>query len=225
MKRFSIALVIVMALLAISCTTDQKFGYVTFGTSRDVFVTIDYPAPEGQIWTVTATKTSRGSKTGEGTYDEVLLTDSLGPFSVGQWTFVFDSELYHGETSVQIVEGENAIDVVATSKGETGRLTFASCNMPADATGVYIYDGEERIFGMGKQYMEERRDGMYDIAEQNFDVEAGIHDITVTYNGTNLSETFKVRIVAGLETTVSFGIFEGRMMFNVTVEKLEALVE
>lgn len=226
MKRVTTAIVLTLvAMLAISCTTDQKFGYVTFGTARDVFATIEYPAPEGQIWTVTATKTSRGSKTGEGTYDKVLLTDSLGPFSVGQWTFVFDSELYHGEVSVQIVEGANAIDVVTSSKGKTGRLTFALCNIPGNATGVYIYDGEERIFGMGNSYMTLRDDGLYAVPTQSYDLEPGIHDIRVTYNGTDEGETFKVRVLAGLTTTVSFGIFEGKLMFNVTVEKVEALVE
>ena len=225
MKRFSITLVIVMALLAISCTTDHKFGYVTFGTARDVFATIDYPMPEGQIWTVTATKTSRGSKTGEGVYNDVLLTDSLGPFSVGQWTFVFDSELYHGETSVQIVEGANSIDIQAKTKGGSGKLIFENCNIPAAANGVYIFNGEEKILGMGEGYMDTREDGVRVIPRQEYELEEGIYDITVTYNSTTMSETFKIRVLAGLETTVSFGIFEGRMMFNVTVEKLEALVE
>lgn len=230
MKKTTILItaIITALLLFASCAQQtDRTGYVTFGhaSAREVMASISYPTPENLLWTVTATKNSKGPTTGQGTYDEVLLTDSIGPFSVGSWTFTFESDIYHGETVANIVEGSNNVDINVTTTGETGRLTFSGCNMPGNATGVYIFDGEERIFGMGSQYMTERDDGLYAIPTQSYDLEPGIHDITVTYNGTELGETFKVRVVVGLETTVTFGTFEGRMTFNVVVDEMEALVD
>ena len=227
MKRTFIIIAALALLVSCAQDTEDRTGYVTFGyaTSRDVMASISYPVPENLVWTVTATKNNKGPTTGQGTYGEVLLTDELGPFSVGSWTFVFDSDIYHGEVSANIAEGNNRIDVNVSSTGETGTLAFENCNMPADATGVYIYDGEERIFGMGKQYMTEREDGRYGIPAQEFDLEPGIHDVTVTYNGTDMEETFKVRVVGGLVTTVSFGVFEGSPVFRIVVDEQEALVD
>ena len=37
--------------------------------------------------------------------------------------------------------------------------------------------------------------------------------------------TIKVRIVGGLTTTVTFGIFEGSPVFNIVVDEQEALVD
>ena len=230
MKKTAILItaIITALLLFASCADDtDKLGYVSFrqSVSRDVMASIIYPVPENLVWTVTATKNSKGPTTEQGTYDEVLLTDQLGPFSVGSWTFTFESDIYHGEVSANITEGNNRIDVNVSSTGETGTLAFENCNMPADATGVYIFDGEERIFGMGKQYMTEREDGRYGIPAHEFDLEPGIHDVTVTYNGTDMSETFKVRVVGGLVTTVSFGVFEGSPVFRIVVDEQEALVD
>ena len=233
-RKFILIATIVMALLVVSCAPEalDKTGYVSFSASRsrDVMASIAYPSPESLMWTVGAVKTSRGSKAGQGEYDEVLLTDEIGPFAVGTWTFTLDGYdgttlVYHGEVETTIAEGNNSIGISVTPVGETGTIVFAGCNVPANATGVYIDLDGERIVGMGNQYMSERADGMYDMPERETEASVGIHDITVTYNGTNTSETFKVRVAAGLVTTVSFGIFEGKLMFNVTVEKVEALVE
>ena len=224
-----ILILAIAALLLVSCAqnTEDRTGYVTFGyaSSRDVMASIGYPTPESLVWTVTAVKNSKGATTGQGTYEEVLLTDQLGPFSVGSWTFTFDSDIYHGEESVNITEGINSIDINVTTSGETGILVFRDCTIPANATGIYIDLDGQRILGMGRQYMTERENGGYEIPMREQETTAGIHDVSVTYNGTNLSETFKVRVVQGLTTTVTFGIFEGNPVFNIVVDEQEALVD
>jgi len=227
MKKTLIIAIAALALLASCAEKTDSTGYVTFGygSSRDVTASIGYPQPESQVWTVTAVKNGRGASTGQGTYDEVLLTDTLGPFSTGTWTFTFDSDVYHGESSVEITEGINQIDVNVTSKGETGTLRFTGCTIPEGSTGIYIDLDGKRILGMGSQYMTERENGGYEIPVREQETTVGIHDVSVTYNGTDRTESFKVRIAAGLVTSVTFGIFEGSPLFNVTIDEQEALVD
>ena len=227
MKKTLIIAIAALALLASCAEKTDSTGYVTFGygSSRDVTASIGYPQPESQVWTVTAVKNTRGTATGAGTYNDVLLTDTLGPFSTGTWTFTFDSDVYHGEVTVELTEGDNSIDVNVVTTGETGTLRFENCCIPAGSTGVYIDMDDNRIVGMGSNYMTAREYGGFDMPVREVETEPGIHDITVTYNGTLRTETFKVRIVAGLVTTVSFGIFEGSPQFNVIVNEQEALVE
>lgn len=227
MRKTLIIAIAALALLASCAEKTDSTGYVTFGygASRDVTASIGYPQPENLVWTVTAVKNGKGPTTGQGTYEEVLLTDSLGPFSTGSWTFTFDSDVYHGETTVVLTEGANEVRVNVTTTGGTGTLRFENCNIPAAANGVYIDLDGERVLGMGSQYMTEREDGRYAIPLRESEAEAGIHDVAVTYNGLQQTETFKVRVVAGLVTSVSFGVFEGTPVFSVVVEEMEALVE
>jgi len=227
MKKALIILATIVILASCAGVEENKEAFVTFrqSASRDVMASITYPAPEGLVWTVTATKNSKGPATGQGTYEQVLLTDSIGPFSIGSWTFAFDSDIYHGETTVVLTEGSNEVNVNVSTEGETGTLRFTGCTIPEGSTGIYIDLDEERIVGMGSNYMTAREYGGFDMPVREVEAEPGIHDITVTYNGTLRTETFKVRIVAGLVTTVSFGIFEGSPQFNVIVNEQEALVE
>lgn len=112
-----------------------------------------------------------------------------------------------------------------TSKGGTGTLRFTGCTIPEGSTGVYIDLDGKRIVGMGSEYMTQRENGGYEIPVREQETEVGIHDVSVTYNGMGRTESFKVRIAAGLVTSVTFGIFEGNPMFNVTVDEQEALVD
>lgn len=143
----AIATVMALALvLAVSCTQTEHFGYVSFDRRpKDIIASIAYPAPESQVWTVTATKADNGGRTGEGTYSGVLLTDVLGPFSVGRWSFAFGSENYSGTTTVRISEGENHVDATVSPKGETGTLLFTGCNIePTSNDFLFIsVDGEQ----------------------------------------------------------------------------------
>ena len=227
MKKALIILATIVILASCAGVEENKEAFVTFrqSASRDVSASITYPAPQGLVWTVTAVKNTRGTATGAGTYNDVLLTDTLGPFSTGTWTFTFDSDVYHGEVTVELTEGDNSIDVNVVTTGETGTLRFENCCIPAGSTGVYIDMDDNRIVGMGSNYMTAREYGGFDMPVREVEAEPGIHDITVTYNGTLRTETFKVRIVAGLVTTVSFGIFEGSPQFNVIVNEQEALVD
>ena len=227
MKKALIILATIVILASCAGVEENKEAFVTFrqSASRDVMASITYPAPEGLVWTVTATKNSKGPATGQGTYEQVLLTDSIGPFSIGSWTFAFDSDIYHGETTVVLTEGSNEVNVNVSTEGETGTLRFENCNIPSNATGVYIDMDDNRIVGMGVQYMTERDDGRYAMPLREETVEAGIHDVLVTYNGIQETESFKVRVVAGLVTTVSFGVFEGRAQIVVSVDEMEALVD
>lgn len=239
-KSVTIAIIIMALLFAVSCSTEQKTGTVTFtqGVSRDLFASIGYPDVNSLLWDITATKLSKGSRTGEGVFSDVLLTDELGPFSTGRWEFSLvgkdgDETVYEGTTTAQIAEGPNALEVSVNPVGQSGTLVFSGCNFPfdngsgAEYTGVQIYVDGAMKFGVGRNYCEQNANGMWVVPEQSTQLEEGLHDISVLLGGNEpvTIETFKVRIVGGLTTTVTFGTFEGKVGLVVSVDRQEALAE
>lgn len=228
MKKAATIIIAVMALFfAVSCTQTEHFGYVSFdGRAKDIIASIAYPTPESQVWTVTATRIDNGSKTGEGTYNDILLTDVLGPFSVGRWSFAFESENYGGTTTVRIGEGENHVEATVAPKGGTGTLLFTGCNIePTSNDFLFIsVDGEKRA-SFAVERFEARRDGRLSVTDKEIELEAGLHEITVTVEAkdTQTLESFMVRVEPGLVTTVSFGTFEGQAFLEINVETHEAV--
>lgn len=225
----AIATVMALALvLAVSCSQTEHFGYVSFdGRPKDIIASIAYPAPESQVWTVTATKADNGSRTGEGTYDGVLLTDVLGPFSVGRWSFSFGSENYSGTTTVRISEGENHVDATVSPKGETGTLLFTGCNIePTSNDFLFISVDGEKAASFAVERLEARSDGRLAVTDREIGLSAGLHNVTVTVEAkdTQTLEDFIVRVEPGLVTTVSFGTFEGQAFLEINVETHEAVV-
>lgn len=234
--------VVIIAVLVVStsCSTEQKTGTVTFthGVSRDLFASIGYPDANSLLWDITATKLSKGSKAGEGVISDVLLTDEFGPFSTGHWEFTLvgkdgETAVYEGSTTAYIVEGANLLEVTVDPIGETGTLVFSGCNFPfdntsgAEYTGVQIYVDGVMTFGVGRNYCEQNANGMWVVPQQSTQLEAGLHDVSVLLGGNEpvTVETFKVRIVGGLTTTVTFGTFEGSTGIVVSVNRLEAIEE
>lgn len=240
MKKSITITIIVMALLfAVSCHSESTFGTVTFTqeTSRDLFASIGYPDADSLLWDITATKLSKGSKVGEGVLSDALLTDEFGPFSTGRWEFSLvgrdgETAVYEGSTTAYIAEGSNAIEVTVNPVGETGTLVFSGCNFPpdngsgAEYSGAQILIDGERVFGISRNYCTQNN-GMWSISDQTTDLPAGLHDVEVLFVGNEpmTAETFKVRIVGGLTTTVTFGTFEGSAGLVVNVEQMEAIEE
>ena len=236
-----IAIIVALALL-VSCAQDtrDKTGYVTFGyaTSRDIFATIGYPDVNSLTWDITATRLSKGSKTGEGVLSDALLTDEFGPFSTGRWEFTLvgkdtGTAVYEGVTTAYIAEGANTVVVTVDPIGETGTLVFSGCNFPpdngngAEYSGAQILIDGERVFGISRNHCQQNANGMWVMADQTTALTAGLHDIEVLFVGHEpmTAESFKVRIVGGLTTTVTFGIFEGNAGLVVNVEQMEAIEE
>lgn len=240
MKKSGIIAVIVMALLlAVSCHSESTLGTVTFtqGVSRDLFASIGYPDANSLLWDITATKLSKGSKAGEGVISDVLLTDEFGPFSTGHWEFTLvgkdtGTAVYEGSTTAYIVEGSNLLEVTVNPIGETGTLVFSGCNFPfdngsgAEYTGVQIFIDGERVFGISRNYCTQKN-GMWSVSDQTTTLSAGLHDVEVMFVGNEpiTAESFKVRIVGGLTTTVTFGTFEGSTGIVVSVNRMEAIEE
>lgn len=241
MKKSIIIVLAVMALLlAVSCHSESTFGTVTFTqeTSRDLFASIGYPDANSLLWDITATKLSKGSKAGEGVLSDVLLTDEFGPFSTGHWEFTLvgkdtGTAVYEGSTTAYITEGSNSLEVTVNPIGETGTLVFSGCNFPfdngsgAEYTGVQIYVDGAMKFGVGRNYCQQNANDMWVIPEQSTQLEEGLHDVSVLLGGNEPAtvETFKVRIVGGLTTTVTFGTFEGSTGIVVSVNRMEAIEE
>ena len=238
-KSIAITIIVMALLLVVSCHSESTFGTVTFTqeTSRDLFASIGYPDANSLLWDITATKLSKGSRTGEGVFSDVLLTDELGPFSTGRWEFSLtgrdgETAVYAGGTTAQISEGTNTIEVSVSPIGETGTLVFSGCNFPCDNgsgaqySGLYIFIDGERVYGAGTQYLTQG-EGVWLVPVQTFGLAAGLHDVEVTLNGNEpvTAESFKVRVVGGLTTTVTFGTFEGSTGIVVSVNRMEAIEE
>ena len=236
------AVVVLGTMMLSSCSQKnvEAYGTVTFDEAvpRDLFASIGYPDVNSLLWDITATKLSKGSRGGEGTTEGALLTDTFGPFSVGRWEFALvgkqDGEtVYEGTTTAQIVEGANSLEVSVNPVGQSGTLVFTGCNFPpdngngAEYTGVQILIDGERVFGIGRQNCQAGVSGMWVIADQTTTLSAGLHDVEVLFVGNEpiTAESFKVRIVGGLTTSVTFGTFEGTTGFTVNVEQAEAIEE
>ena len=239
-KTIAIIITVMALLLAVSCNTEQKTGTVTFtqGISRDLCASIGYPDADSLLWDITATKLSKGSKAGEGVFSDALLTDEFGPFSTGRWEFTLvgrdgETAVYEGSTTAYITEGSNTIEVTVDPVGETGTLVFSGCNFPfdngsgAEYSGVQIYVDGQMTFGVGRNYCQQNANGMWVVPQQSTQLEAGLHDVSVLLGGNEPAtvETFKVRIVGGLTTTVTFGTFEGNAGLVVNVDRMEAIEE
>ena len=235
-----VLLALFVVILAVSCSTEQKTGTVTFtqGVSRDLCASIGYPDADSLLWDITATKLSKGSKEGEGVFSDALLTDEFGPFSTGRWEFTLvgrdgETAVYEGNTTAYITEGSNTIEVTVDPVGETGTLVFSGCNFPfdngsgAEYSGVQIYVDGQMTFGVGRNYCQQNANGMWVVPQQSTQLEAGLYDVSVLLGGNEPAtvETFKVRIVGGLTTTVTFGTFEGNAGLVVNVDRQEAIEE
>ena len=251
MKRNQITIIvaIVMALLlTVSCSQKAVDGIGTVrlanAVSREVTATIDYPDVNSLTWKVSATKTSGGSKVGEGLYEDVILTDFEESFSIGVWNFVLDgfdgtTKVYHGEQEAYIIEGENTIEIPVSTVSDYGKWTIVNSHFTdygLSARGERLAEIQVIVDGTvantySKTALRTRDDGLFEFQTAPIVKSAtkGVHSfkiVFVGYNGSRIpAEDFKARIEGGLVTEISFGKFEGRTGLSVTIDEQDALVE
>lgn len=238
----ALAVAAVMVALVTSCSQKVEDGLATVkfaqGIARDIFASVSYPTVESLTWTLTAEKLDKGSTVGAGVTEGVLLTDEFGPYSIGRWSFTFDGYsddgtlVYSGSVSGLLAEGGNTLTVDLEPQGEKGTLLLTGCNFIAeDEDSVYnsmiVYvDGEKTDVFNGAVHCT-LEDGYYKCPARQYEIAPGVHDVEIVIHG-NVEKTvedFKVRIVAGLTTSVTAGTFEGTYTLNFSIEEQEALVE
>ena len=227
-----------VVLLACSCTLDNsvKTGMVSFTAdrSRGVSAFIEYPALLDKTWTLRATKTDGGASTGEGTYEDVVLTDSFGPFAVGSWTFTLASSdgKITGSANTRIKAGNNSVAVTVRSTETMGTLSVENCDFLISKAGqvlyVDLYIDDERVNAPWATNQLTSEDGDYYILPTfTLQLAEGIHTVRLYYgtdNGGFSSESVNIRVVNGMTTHFTIGEQEGNLAFTVSFDVVDALV-
>ena len=155
--------------------TPKGVGFVRFSDANtfalrksvEIMAYIDYPDEYSLTWTVTASKTDTNGKQGEGVYEDVLLTDTLGPFSVGSWHFTLEGRgeknrlIYTGETDKTIGEGNNTVHVdIAPPQEGNGYIRIQGSNFdPAigDCFRVTYGDNDVGLMNMPPVFVRTQR--------------------------------------------------------------------
>lgn len=244
MKRaFFIVLMAVLILTA--CTLDNSVdvldnsvGRISFDTSiaRGITASIDYPSLLDKTWTLTATKLDGGQKIGEGQYDNIVLTDTIEPFSIGSWRFtITDSEgAITGSVDTTIKAGSNTIAITVHSTATKGTLLIENCTFLESKIGAKVnyvdcYVDDNRVNGTDwavNASMTEDGD-LYTLPTIALQLAEGIHTVRLYYgadNGGTSSETVSIRIVNGMTTHFSIGEKEGNLTVSVSFEILDVFV-
>ena len=153
-KSIFIVMGIVVLVMLASCTQNvmtDDLGTITFTTdmSRGISASIEYPALLDKTWTLVAQKKDKGGTTGEGTYENFLLTDDLNPFSVGLWQFTITDSTgkISGSVTTNVKAGNNAVPISVHSTANKGILSIENCNFLISKIGNVLYvdlylDGE-----------------------------------------------------------------------------------
>ena len=226
-------------LLLSSCTLHNSVadvGYFRFdpAQSRGVSASITYPNLLDKTWTLTAAKLDNKATTGEGTYDNVVLTDSFGPFSVGSWRFTITSAdgSITGSVTTNIKAGDNTVSITVHSTATTGTLSFEDCNFLESKVGhvLYVdpYVDDNRInapWTVANFITDD--DNYFVLPTFTMNLEEGIHTIRLYYgtdSGGFSSDTISVRVVNGMVTHFTLGEQEGNMSVLVSFDQVEALV-
>ena len=227
----------ILALL-VSCAQDNGVGTISFDTSisRGITASIDYPSLLDKTWALTATKLDGGQKIGEGQHDDILLTDSLGPFSVGSWRFtITDSEgNITGSTDTTIKAGSNTIAITVRSTSTKGTLLIEDCNFLESKIGAKVnyvdcYVDDNRVNGTDwavNPSMTEDGD-LYILPAISLQLAGGVHTVRLYYgadNGGTSTETVSIRVVNGMTTHFSIGEKEGNLTVSVSFEMLDVFV-
>ena len=230
--------VLLLAVL-VSCTLDNsvsEVGFVSFDSSvsRGVTAYIEYPSLLDKTWTLQAEKLDGKSSTGAGQYDNIVLTDTVGPFSVGQWRFtITDSEnSVTGSVIANITAGNNNISITVHSKASNGTLSLEECNFLKSKIGevlyIDLYIDEERVNTPWTKDNFITEDGNYYlIPTATVQLSEGIHSVRFYYGtdaGGVSSETINIRVVKGMITHFTLGEQEGNMVIAVSFDEVEALV-
>lgn len=240
MRKIAFLLILVLALA--SCTLDNStagVGYVRLSAdrSRGVTASIDYPTLLDKTWTLQATKTDGGAATGAGTYEDIVLTDTLGPFSVGSWAFTITSSdgSISGTANTEIKAGSNTVAITVRSTASKGTLLIENCSFLESKIGTHVnyvdcYVDDNRASGADwvvNASMSEDGD-YYVLPTVTVQLTEGIHTVRLYYgtdNGGFSSDNVSIRIVNGMTTHFTIGEQEGNLAISVSFDVQEALVQ
>ena len=227
-----------MVLVLVSCsqnTLHNSVGSVTLvaDVSRGITASIEYPTLLDKVWTLTATKLDNGGTIGQGTQEDVLLTDSLGAFSVGAWRFTLtDSDnKITGSVDTTIKAGNNTVSITVHSTASVGVLSVEGCNFLTSKIGAVLYvdlyvdDERVNVPWVTSQLTSEDGD-YYVLPTVTLNLSEGIHSVRFYYgtdNGGISSETIRIRIVRGMTTHFTLGEQEGNLSVMVSFDTVEAL--
>lgn len=242
MKK-NLFLFVITIILACSCVLDNSTSdvldnstcYVSFDAehSRSLSASMTYPPYLDGTWTMTARKTDGGSSTGAGTYTDVILTDTFGPFSPGSWEFTLSSERYTGTVETTLHVGSNQIAIRLHTTASEGTLSFEDSNFTMSEKGavtkvLLIVDGEDAKSWTYMQMTTEDGD-LYMIPKFTKTLSKGIHTFHLRYvfeSGDVENEPdVSFRIDGGATTHITVGMTDGSLTFQIAVDTVEPLVE
>ena len=229
--------ILFIILLMTSCTLHdsvEETGYISFAPSQGKGVTasISYPSLLDKVWTLSAVKADNGARTGEGQYEDIVLTDSVGPFSTGRWTFTVTTDGITGTATTTIKPGTNTISITVQSTANKGTLSMENCDFLESKAGhvlyVDLYVDDQRLNAPWTANDFTTDDGdLYSMPVFTTQLAEGIHTVRLYYgtdNGGFSSDPVSVRIVNGTTTHLTIGEQEGNISVLVSFDTVEALV-
>ena len=237
MKRL-LPFLMILSMIFVSCSQRgaSDVGYVSFdtSTSRGISAFIEYPSLLDRTWNLTAVNLDSNGTIGAGTYEDLLMTDAIGPFSVGRWRFTItdcDGKIT-GTSEATVKPGNNAISVTVRSTETKGTLSVENCNFLLSKTGNVLYvdlyiDGERINTNWVTAQLTSEDGDYYVLPTITQNLSQGIHTIRLYYatdGGGQSSETVSIRIVNGMTTHFSIGEHEGSLAFSVAFEETDAIV-
>lgn len=229
---------LLLLLLLVSCSADvldnSTLCYVSFSaeSSRSVTASVTYPSYLEGTWTLVATKTDGGDATGSGTYTDVLLTDTFGPFSAGSWSFTLSNGTFEGTAETTLHVGGNSIPLSLHTTASEGTFSFEESNFSMSDKGavtkvILNIDGED---AKSWTYMQmTTTDGdLYMIPGFTKALSKGIHTLRLRYvfqSGDYEDEpVISFRIDGGATTHITTGLTEGNLTFSITLDTVEPIV-
>lgn len=237
MKKLLFLIALVFVLCSCSNVLDNRVGSVQFSASnsRGITASIDYPSLLDKVWNLTATKLDGGEKVGEGEYTELLLTDSIGLFSVGNWRFmIIDTEgKITGSVETTINAGVNVIPITVRSTASKGTLSIEDCNFLESKVGAKVnyvdcYVDDQRINGTEWVVSDSMTtDGdLFTLPTITTQLAGGTHTVRLYYgadNGGFSSETVRIRVVNGMTTHFTIGEQEGNLTVTIAFDVVGAI--
>lgn len=237
MKKILFLIAILFVLCSCSNVLDNSTGTIQFiaDNSRGISASIEYPSLLDKVWTLVAEKLDNGGTVGEGEYTDLLLTDSIGAFSVGSWRFTItdSSNTITGSVTATIRAGVNTIPITVHSTSNKGTLSVENCDFLLSKEGavnyVDLYVDEQRVGQTNWTFSSlTSEDGDYYVLPTvTKQLSEGVHTVRFYYGtdaGGHSSDTINIRVVKGATTHFSMGEQEGNLTLTISFDIEEALV-
>ena len=233
--KYIIPLLLVFTLIFAACSTDDSRAYVSFSTntSRGISADVTYPSMLGQTWTLVASKTDGGDTTGGGTYEDILLTDTFGPFASGSWSFTLSSDLFEGTATPTLHAGPNTVHISVHTLGDKGTLSLEDCNFSLSDKGAVssvilkVDDSDLKTWTLLELSSDDN--DLYFIPTFTKKLTKGIHHLVLRYvfqsGDYEDDDDIVFRIDAQATTHMTIGETESSFLLNVTLDEAEAIVE